>query len=288
MARKRPFIADRGTRKSNLSVVDDPAARVELLGIPIDRLDQEEAVSTIEAYVKGGSPRQVATVNLDFLRIARRHRAFSDTLREADLALADGMPLVWASRLAGAHLPERVAGVDLVEAICDRGSSLGWSIFLLGGEPGVALAASVTMLRRHPGLRIAGVYSPPVGGWDDLEEKRIRDRITDSKADVLLVALGAPKQDVWIAENRARLGVPVSIGVGCTFDVMCGAKLRAPRWMQRLGLEWTFRLVTEPGRLWRRYLSDLPTFGRLMLAATRTRLKPSGDLRADVLRGGAQ
>src|SRR5690606_33487309 len=133
---------------------------------------------------------------------------------------------------------ERIAGVDLVEAICDRGSSLGWSVFLLGAEPGIGIAASVAMIRRHPGLRIAGIYSPPVGDWDDLEQKRIRDRIIEANPDVLLVALGAPRQDIWIAENKARLGVPVSIGVGCTFDVMCGAKARAPKFLQRLGLEW--------------------------------------------------
>lgn len=286
MARKLPGIGLEG-RRTNLSLVEPPDAYVELLGAPIDRMHQEEALSTIESYVRARTPRQVATVNLDFLRIARRNAVFAETLREADLALADGMPLVWASKLAGAGLPQRIAGIDLVEAICDRGSSLGWSIFLLGAEPGIGLAASVAMLRRHPGLRIAGVYSPPVGEWDDLEEKRIRDRITESKPDVLLVALGAPRQDIWIAANKARLGVPVSIGVGCTFDVVCGAKLRAPRWMQRAGLEWAFRLGTEPKRLWRRYMDDLPTLGRLMFSALRSRLTGKTIGRPSVARGGS-
>lgn len=287
MARKLPGIGLEG-RRSKLSLVKTPDACVELLGAPIDRMHHEEAMSTIEAYVNARTPRQVATVNLDFLRIARRNPAFAGTLRGADLALADGMPLVWASKLAGAPLPHRIAGIDLVEAICDRGSSLGWSIFLLGAEPGIGIAASVAMLRRHPGLRIAGVYSPPVGAWDDLEEKRIRDRITDAKPDVLLVALGAPRQDIWISENKERLGVPVSVGVGCTFDVVCGAKLRAPKWMQVAGLEWAFRLATEPKRLWRRYMNDLPTFGRLMLTASCSRFtrRPMG--RPSIARGGAR
>lgn len=274
-------------RKTQLSIVEDRVAPVELLGAPIDRLSHSEALAAIEGFVSARTPRQVATVNLDFLRIARRHTVFAETLRGVDIAVADGMPLVWASKLAGSPLPHRVAGIDLVDAICDRGSSLGWSVYLLGAAPGVAYAASMAMVRRHPGLRIAGVYSPPVGDWDDLEEKRIRDNIVTTKPDILFVALGAPRQDVWIAENKARLGVPVSIGVGCTFDVYCGEKSRAPRWMQRVGLEWVFRLGTEPARLWRRYLSDLPTFARLMLSALGSRFRRR-TAEAGVARGGAQ
>jgi N-acetylglucosaminyldiphosphoundecaprenol N-acetyl-beta-D-mannosaminyltransferase len=288
MARKLPLFAGRAGRRTNLSLVEGVDTYVELLGAPIDRLNQEQAVMAIETFVRAGAPRQVATVNLDFLRIARGNQAFAETLRQADLALADGMPLVWASKLAGSPLPERIAGIDLVEAICDRGSSLGWSIFLLGAEPGIGIAASVAMLRRHPGLRIAGIYSPPVGPWDDLEEKRIRDRITEAKPDVLLVALGAPRQDTWIAANKTRLGVPVSIGVGCTFDVVCGARSRAPRWMQRIGMEWAYRLLTEPKRLWRRYMSDLPTFSRLMLSALWSRFSRRAVARPTVLRRGAR
>jgi N-acetylglucosaminyldiphosphoundecaprenol N-acetyl-beta-D-mannosaminyltransferase len=245
-----------------------------------------DAIETIATYVSAGKPHQVATVNLDFLRIARDNPAFAQTLTGADLALADGMPLVWASKLAGAGLPGRVAGVDLVDSICDRGSSLGWSIYLLGAAPGIADAAAAAMVQRHPGIRIAGTYSPPVGAWDDLEEKRMRDQIVASQPDVLLVALGAPRQDIWIAENKERLGVPVSIGVGCTFDVLCGAKARAPRWMQRTGLEWAFRLFSEPGRLWKRYLGDLPTFARLIFSAARSRLSRRGLGEATAFGGG--
>jgi N-acetylglucosaminyldiphosphoundecaprenol N-acetyl-beta-D-mannosaminyltransferase len=282
-----PFIAGLVGRRVKLSLVQDDGP-VELLGTTIDRLGHEEAIAAIEAFVITRTPRQVATINLDFLRIASRDQGFAATLRAADLALADGMPLVWASRLAGSALPHRIAGIDLVDAICDRGSSLGWSVFLLGAAPGIAQSASGAMLRRHPGLRIAGVYSPPHGEWDDLEEKRIRDHITNAKPDILLVALGAPRQDVWIAANKGRLGVPVSVGVGCTFDVLAGDKPRAPRWMQRIGLEWAFRLITEPGRLWRRYLGDLPTFGRLMFSALRTRFSRRDLGGPSVARGGAQ
>lgn len=286
MARK-PLTGHFG-RKANLSLVEGHLPPVDLLGAPIDRLGQTEALSTIEAYIDARTPRQVATVNLDFLRLARKHPGFAETLRSVDLALADGMPLVWASKVAGSPLPHRVAGVDLVDAICDRGSSLGWSVYLLGAGPGIAQAAAMAMVRRHPGLRIAGVYSPPVGEWDDLEEKRIRDDIAAARPDVLLVALGAPRQDTWISENKARLGVPVSVGVGCTFDVFSGEKLRAPRWMQRTGLEWAFRLATEPTRLWRRYLGDIPTLGTLMLSALRSRFKRREVGGPSVARGGAQ
>ena len=284
---RMPFVAGLVGRRARLSVVRD-VGPVELLGTTIDRVGHEEAISAIEAYVNSRTPRQVATVNLDFLRIASHDADFAATLRGADLALADGMPLVWASRLAGSALPHRIAGVDLVDAICDRGSSLGWSVYLLGAAPGIAQAASFAMLRRHPGLRIAGVHSPPVGQWDDLEEKRIRDHIAETGPDILLVALGAPRQDVWIAQNKDRLGVPVSVGVGCTFDVLAGDKLRAPRWVQRIGMEWSFRLITEPRRLWRRYLNDLPTFGRLMFSALRSRFSRRDVSGPSVARGGVQ
>lgn len=269
----------------NLSLVQAQPAAVELLGAPISRLGREDAVAAIEVFIENRIPRQVATVNLDFLRIAGKQPDFAETLRRADLAVADGMPLVWASKLAGSPVPHRVAGIDLVDDLCARGSTLGWSVFLLGAAPGVAQAASTTLLERYPGLRIAGVYSPPIADWDELEDKRIRNRIASSGADILLVALGAPRQDLWIAANKDRLGVPVSIGVGCTFDVLAGDTARAPRWMQRVGLEWAFRLITEPKRLWRRYLGGLPTFGRLMLSAARTRFSASD---IQVAQGGAR
>ena len=143
----------------------------------LDPLRHAEALDRIEEFVEERVPKQVVTVNLDFLRIASSSGEFKATLNAADLALADGMPLVWASRMAGATLPERVAGIDLVDAICERGDREGWSVFLLGAAPGVADAAGAEMVRRHPNLRIAGTYSPPHGAWDEDEEQHIREQI---------------------------------------------------------------------------------------------------------------
>jgi N-acetylglucosaminyldiphosphoundecaprenol N-acetyl-beta-D-mannosaminyltransferase len=207
----------------------------------------------------------VVTVNLDFLSIAQRDKLFRRTLNTADLAVADGMPLVWASRMRGEALPERVAGVDLVIESCRLAAETGESVFLLGAAPGVADAAARKLEEAFPGLRVAGAYSPPMGPITRKENAHILRMIANTRPGFLFVALGAPRQDLWIRENRAQLGVPVCMGVGCVFDVLAGAVVRAPRWMQRTGLEWAYRLSQEPGRLWRRYLlNDIPMFGRLI------------------------
>jgi N-acetylglucosaminyldiphosphoundecaprenol N-acetyl-beta-D-mannosaminyltransferase len=292
MARIARASAGSGRKLPPLKVVGAAKSPVELLGVKVNPLRHAEALDAIEEFVEERLPRHVVTVNLDFLRIASSYGEFKHALNTADLAVADGMPLVWASRVAGAKLPERVAGIDLVEALCERGDREGWSVYLLGAAPGVGQAAAAEIVRRHPNLRIAGVYSPPIVAWDEDEEQRIRDRVRAAQPDVLLVALGAPKQDVWIHNNLQSLGVPVSIGVGCTFDVISGGTGRAPIWMRRLGFEWLFRLAREPGRLWKRYLlHDAPAFARLLLSAAGTRFArknaTGGAIRSRPLRGGA-
>jgi N-acetylglucosaminyldiphosphoundecaprenol N-acetyl-beta-D-mannosaminyltransferase len=257
-----------------------PEPSVDLLGVSLHPLTTDGALTVIERFIREGQPRQVVTVNLDFLRLARSSTEFRDVLNSADLALPDGMPLVWASKIARKGVPCRVAGIDLVEGICAAGAQRGHSVFLLGARHGVALNASVEIMRRYPGIRIAGTYSPPVGVWSDLEEHRIRDMIIDAAPDVLLVALGAPRQDAGIAANRDALGVPASIGVGCSCDVISGKASRAPRIMRNLGFEWLYRLVHDPRRLWRRYvLHDMPAFVRLMLGAFSTRARSLGGAR---------
>jgi len=243
--------------------------RVTLMGVPIDRLTTSEVLRRIEGYVAERRPRRIVTVNLDYLRLAGREAAFRETLRSADLAVADGMPLVWAAKLAGTSLPERVAGLDLVERIAEHGAPRGWSVFLLGAAPGVADEAGRVLASRYPSLRIAGTCAPPMGFGSE-ENARIVQMVREAAPDVLFVCLGAPRQDLWIHENIDALGVPVAIGVGCAFDVISGNVRRAPRWMQRAGLEWAYRLVNEPARLWRRYvLHDLPVFARLVVDAAR-------------------
>jgi N-acetylglucosaminyldiphosphoundecaprenol N-acetyl-beta-D-mannosaminyltransferase len=244
--------------------------RVELGGILLDQVDLKSAVARISHLARSGQPHQVVTVNLDFLSIAGRDDTFRSTLNRADLAVADGMPLVWLARFKGQPLPERVAGVDLVIESCRLAAEAGQSVFLLGAGPGVARAAAKRLQEMFPGLRIAGTYSPPVGQFTEEEHTSILATIRDAAPDFLFVALGAPRQDLWIRENQPRLKVPVAMGVGCVFDLLAGSVQRAPLWMQHYGLEWSFRLIQEPRRLWRRYLvNDLPLLARLALGSPR-------------------
>jgi len=210
---------------------------------------------------------QVATVNLDFVALAQHNPLFKETVNQADLVLPDGMPLVWLSRLKGQPVPQRVTGVDLVDRSCELAVRTGRSVFLLGAAPGIAAAAARTLQHRYPGLQVAGTYSPSFSEAAAEENDRIVGMIRDTAPGFLFVALGAPKQDLWIRAQRDRLTVPVAIGVGGTLDILAGAVKRAPAWMQRSGLEWSYRLGQEPRRLWRRYLvNDLPMFARLLLA----------------------
>jgi N-acetylglucosaminyldiphosphoundecaprenol N-acetyl-beta-D-mannosaminyltransferase len=258
-------------RISNQRTADHGRARVELGPVLIDRVDLLGAVERIRAFVASGSPHQVVTVNLDFVKLADRNPGFRYAINAADLAVADGMPLVWISRLKNQALPERVAGVELVGESCALAADNGLGVFLLGAAPGVADAAARTLQARYPGLKIAGVYSPPYGPLSISENDQIIRTIRAAAPSFLFVALGAPRQDLWICEHLERLQVPVAIGVGCVLDLLAGVVSRAPAWMRQSGLEWGYRLFNEPGRLWRRYLvDDLPMLGRLVMSSLRT------------------
>ena len=242
--------------------------RVSLGGVRLDLLDLRGAAERLRTFLGSPTCRQVVTVNLDFLTMAERNSKFREIINQADLAVADGMPLVWASRLTAIPLAERVAGVELVAESCRLAVENGRGVFLLGGAPGVAERAAKTLRARYRDIEIAGMYSPPIGPLTPPEDSRILEMIDRTKPGFLFVALGAPRQDVWIRAHRHRLAAPVAIGVGCTLDLLAGKVTRAPKWMQRSGLEWAYRLGQEPQRLWRRYLvDDMPTFGRLVLSA---------------------
>jgi N-acetylglucosaminyldiphosphoundecaprenol N-acetyl-beta-D-mannosaminyltransferase len=260
-----PDVSSRGT-------TDLPRPRVDFAGTRVDQLSLSSAMERIEAFIDAETPRchQIVTVNLDFLSIAGRNAEFRDTINRADLAVADGMPLVWLSRLMGQSIPERVTGNELVAECCALAAETGRSIFMLGAADGVAAAAAETLRERFPGLTIAGIYSPPFGPLSTDENARIVDMINAAKPSFLFVALGAPRQDIWIRQHMHELEVPVAMGVGCVLDLLAGNVQRAPQWMQQSGLEWTYRMVQEPQRLWRRYiLDDIPTLGRLAWNALR-------------------
>ena len=247
---------------------------IALLGIPVDNLTMNEALNTIfhmtESYAVDKIPKYVATVNVDFIvntlswRAGRsRHPELLDILRHADLVTPDGMPVIWASRLMDSPLRERVSGSDMVPEIAQRASKTGKSLFLFGGESGTAEKAAKKLLSKYPGLRIVGTHSPEVAtvGEEILDssekDREIVKKINDSKADILMIALGNPKQEIWFARNRNALKIPVSIGIGGTFGFITGEVARAPVWMQRNGLEWVYRIIQDPGRLWKRYFTGL-------------------------------
>ncbi|NLE77528.1 MAG: WecB/TagA/CpsF family glycosyltransferase [Chloroflexi bacterium] len=234
--------------------------RVSVLGVFVHRVSLEESVRRVGQAVLTGRSFQIATVNPEFIMAARRDGEFLEVLRRADLALADGQGVVWASRLLGSPLPERVAGVDLMERLCAWAAGAGVAVYLLGARPGVAERTAVVLQERWPGLQVAGCYA---GSPNLADEEEIVGRVRASGARLLFVAYGAPQQDKWIARNVPRLGAVAAMGVGGSFDFLAGVVPRAPLWMQRRGVEWLYRLLRQPWR-WRRMLA-LPHFVWLVL-----------------------
>jgi N-acetylglucosaminyldiphosphoundecaprenol N-acetyl-beta-D-mannosaminyltransferase len=204
----------------------------------------------IEAAVAARRPRQVCTANPEFLMAAQRDPEFRRVLLAADLVLPDGVGLLWAARWLGRRLPERVPGSDLIYRLAELAARRGWRLYFLGAAEGVAQAAANRLQARYPGLVVAGAYA---GSPAPAEEDALVARVVAARPDVLLVAYGAPAQDKWIARNRLGLVVPVSLGVGGSFDFVAGVARRAPRWLQRLGLEWFHRLWRQPWRAGRIY-----------------------------------
>lgn len=230
-----------------------PAA--EILGIPIHRLDEAQALDCMVRFIESGAPHQVCTVNPEFIMRARRDPEFLGILRRADLCLADGVGVLWAGRMLRRPFPARVTGVDTVRRLAAIAAGRGYRVYLLGAASGVAERTAAILQAECPGLVVAGTFagSPAFG-----EEDAIVERIRAAQPHVLWVAYGAPAQDKWLARNLARCGVPLGIGVGGAFDFISGVSRRAPVWVQRLGLEWLHRLAREPWR-WRR-MSALPQF----------------------------
>jgi N-acetylglucosaminyldiphosphoundecaprenol N-acetyl-beta-D-mannosaminyltransferase len=200
------------------------------------------------------------TANLDFLQRAARSAAFREVVNGADLVVMDGKPLVWLAGRLGIRC-DRITGSDVIAAFCQLSVERGYRLFLLGGAPGVPEEASRRLTSLYAGLQICGSFSPPVADYPFPYEvgEAINERIRLAKPDILLVAFGSPKQDLWIHDHLESLGVPVSVGIGACLDFFAGRVRRAPGLFQQWGLEWLYRLCQEPSRMWRRYLvDDLP------------------------------
>jgi N-acetylglucosaminyldiphosphoundecaprenol N-acetyl-beta-D-mannosaminyltransferase len=238
---------------------DRPAPAVlNFFGIPIVNTTMAEAVDwVIAAATRNSGARQMAFVNPDCLNIAWGHAEYRRALRDAERVLPDGIGIHIGCRMRGQMLRENVNGTDLFPLLCEAAANTGHSLYLLGARPGIAAAAAEQMQQRFPALKIAGTRA---GYFAAADEPAVIDAINASGADILLVAFGAPRQDLWIAANRARLEVGIAFGVGGLLDFYSGRIRRAPLWLRELGLEWVYRLLQEPGRMWRRYVIGNPLF----------------------------
>lgn len=227
-----------------------------LFGLPISNVTMAEAVAKIAEGIENGTSQQIATANLDFARNARKDPYLHKVICDCSMVLPDGAPMVWASLLMKRPLKQRVTGVDLVPELAKLSAERGYRIFLLGSAPENARKAVEVLKKKHPGVNICGMYSPAVKPLELMDDEEILRRIHEAKPDILLVAFGNPKQELWIDRNREKLNVPVSIGIGGSLDMIAGSLRRAPRFVQKLQLEWVFRMMQEPRRLLPRYIGD--------------------------------
>jgi len=243
-------------------------AQVRLFGIDLDAVRMPEAVDRVYQWVdaQDGPCRYIVTPNVDHTILFQQQQALRAAYAEAAMVLADGWPVVAASQLLRRPLPERVAGSDLAPALFARaGSHGGLRIFLLGAAPGVAERAAVTISQKWPAVQVVGTHSPPLGFENDrAENEKILALIGQARPDVLLIGLGAPKQEVWVHKHYRQLPVKAALCIGATIDFLAGERRRAPLWMRRTGLEWLHRVATEPRRLAARYARDAWIFPQLV------------------------
>jgi N-acetylglucosaminyldiphosphoundecaprenol N-acetyl-beta-D-mannosaminyltransferase len=237
-----PLLTDQSAARSSFSIV---------AGIPVANLSEDEAVEVIDNLVAEGGTHYGAVVNAAKLVAADRDEKLKRVLLDADLITADGMSVVWASRLLGHGLKERVTGIELFQRLVERAANARRSVFFLGAREESVRGVVELFARKYPALQIAGYHD---GYFEDSEWRSVCEKIRLSGAQLLFVAMGSPKQEHWIASNVVHTGASFALGVGGSFDHLSGLARRAPRWMQQSGLEWLHRLALEPRRLWRRYL----------------------------------
>ena len=249
--------------------------RVSLAGGWVHKLTMAQTIDRIDRAITDGEGGWVVTPNLDILHKLTHDASFARLVEPATIRVADGMPLIWASKIAGNPLPERVAGSDLVWHLCERAAQRGYSIFLLGGDEGIAEKAARVLEEKYPGLRIAGTHCPPFGFEKDPEQMDlIRTKLAETKPTIVLVALGCPKQERLIDTLRCDFPETWFFGIGISLSFVTGDVRRAPAWARKLGLEWAHRLLQEPGRLARRYLVvGIPFAARLFISAVLARFR---------------
>jgi N-acetylglucosaminyldiphosphoundecaprenol N-acetyl-beta-D-mannosaminyltransferase len=238
---------------------------VRLFGITFSNLTFEGFCQAIDDHVAQQEYGYVVTPNVDHVCRVQSDPLFKQAYDDASLVVPDGVPIIWSSRLLRQPLVEKLSGSDMVPLICAHAAKRGYSVFLLGAAEGVADEAAARLIEKYPPLQVAGTYSPPLGFEEDPEAcVSIAARVQDAKADICFVALGSPKQEIWMNRHGKDTGVSVLLGIGAGLDFVAGRVNRAPRWVQRCGFEWLWRLCQEPRRLWRRYLVEDTYFAVLL------------------------
>lgn len=231
--------------------------RMKFMNTHIDNVTLAEALDEIDKLIAAKSDAFVVTPNVDHIVQIEKGGVLAEVYDQADLILCDGKPLVWISRLYGTPIKEKISGSDLFPELCKRASEKGYRVFFLGAAEGVAAKAADILKRRFKGLRIVGVYSPPYGFEKDMgETHHIIRMIKEAAPDILILGLGTPKQEKFILDHRHDYNVPISFGLGASFDFTAGNVKRAPKWMADHGLEWLFRITQDPKRMVKRYLVD--------------------------------
>jgi len=251
--------------------------RISILGVGVSAINMKMALETIDRWIAERSRNYVCVTGVHGVIESHSSPELREIHNRAGMVTPDGMPLVWLARLMGYREVERVYGPDLMPEVCERSIAAGWRHFLYGGAPGVAETLATVLRAQFPGIRIAGTFSPSFQPLLPDEIERAARIINTACADIVWVGLSTPKQEYWMDAASGSVDAPVLIGCGAAFDFNAGLKRQAPRWMQRSGLEWTFRLMTEPRRLWRRYLIGNAKFVWLMfLQALGRRRVPLG------------
>lgn len=232
-------------------------SRIKFLNIELDNFTMGETIKEIDCLVQEKKNAYAVTPNVDHVVQLQKDKKFLEIYRHADLVLTDGKPLLWIAKLYGKSIKEKVSGSDLFPEICKLAAEKGYRMFFLGAAEGVGQRAAQKLQIKYKGLQIVGTYSPPYGFEKDNEEVgKIIQKIKDANPHILIVGLGAPKQEKFIYQYKSQLGVPFSIGLGASLDFEAGNVKRAPKWLSKIGLEWLYRMIKEPRRLAGRYLYD--------------------------------
>jgi N-acetylglucosaminyldiphosphoundecaprenol N-acetyl-beta-D-mannosaminyltransferase len=239
--------------------------RRNILGVMVSVINIDEALAFIESCIKLKQKEYICVTPAHSIMDCQRDKKLQSIFNQSGLTTPDGMSVVWLLKLFGYKDVSRVYGPDLLKVVCQKGLPYGWRHYFYGGKPGVAEKLVGKLEQDYPGIQVAGRYSPPFRELSKDEEENVIQMINKSKADIVWVGISSPKQEKWMAAFTDRLEAPLLIGIGAAFDFVSGEKSQAPVWIQRGGLEWLFRLVREPRRLWKRYI-QYPQFGVLVLA----------------------